>query len=397
MAGEITLNQLLQAPVISRVVSELNTPISAFQQYFKMTPGSSGATERVTGDNVSWDIFNRTRTMAKIRPRGSGPPRSAEKPIGANSATIVRMHDSIHLEQEKIFRTRPLGQNFDGQALDVMGQNYIERQLQFLTQRFRNGREYMLSRLFRGGFGVKLTSMDNLDFCELDDTAALFTVDYQIPAAHKTFLEMGTGANIIDGSWDNPATDIITQLYKIREAGIRETGFDITEFWIDSPTFTNLQKNTGLATVAGSANTVFQSISGADMKADDADSAKGFTVKMKALPMFTFHVYDGVLNTPGYSDSSTAFSDQISTTNTGKLVPTGKLIGHPSATSAWLGSAEGSEIVAESYVDPGKHVHGFHTWKNRTILPPGWDLIAVDNWLPLLYIPRATVYASVVF
>lgn len=397
MAGEITLNQLLQAPVISRVVSELRTPLSAFQQYFGMLPGSTGATERVTGDNVSWDIFNRTRSLAKIRPRGSGPPRTPEKPIGANSATIVRMHDSIHLEQEKIFRTRPLGQNFDGQNLDVMGQNYVERQLQFLTQRFRNGREYMLSRLFRGGFGVKLSSMDNFDFCELDDTSAFFTVDYQIPAANKTYLEMGTGANIIDNSWDNPATDIIGQLYKIREASIRQTGFEITEFWIDSPTFTNMQKNTGLATVAGSANTVFQSISGADMKSDEADAAKGFTVKMKALPLFTFHVYDGVLQVPGYAESQSSFANIISTTNTQKFVPTGKLIGHPSASSAWLGAAEGSEIVAESYVDPGKHVHGFHTWKNRTILPPGWDLIAVDNWLPILYMPYATVYGTVTF
>lgn len=397
MAGEITLNQLLQNAVISRVVSQLRTPISAFQQYFGMTPGSNSATERVTGDNVSWDIFNRTRTMAKIRPRGSGPPRTAEKPIGANSATLVRMHDSIHLEQEKIFRTRPLGQNFDGQNLDVMGQNYIERQLQFLTQRFTNGREFMLSRLFRGGFGVKFSSMDNLDFCELGDASALFTVDYQIPASNKTFLEMGTGANIIDKTWDDPSADIIKHLYSIREAGIRQTGFEITEFWCDSPTFTNIQKNTGLATVAGSSNTVFKSITGADMRADEADAAKGFTVKLTALPLFTFHVYDGVLNIPGYNDSNASIATITSSANSSKLVPTGYIIGHPSASSQWLGAAEGSEVVAESYVDPGKHVHGFHTWKNRTILPPGWDLIAVDNWLPLLYIPQAVVYGSVVF
>jgi hypothetical protein len=44
-----------------------------------------------------------------------------------------------------------------------------------------------------------------------------------------------------------------------------------------------------------------------------------------------------------------------------------------------------------------KHVHGFHTWKNRTILPPGWDLIGVDNWLPYVPNPYVVFYATVIF
>ena len=385
MAGEITINNMLQAPTIRRVISTIRRPLSAFQQHFKMTPGS-GATERTPTGNITWDIANRTRTLAKIRPRGSGPGKSSEKPIGSNSATLVRMHDSIHIEQDKVYGTRELGKGFDT-PMDLFGQKYIERQLQYLSDKFANSREFMLSRLFRNGFGVSVDG-DDYNFVEATSADAFFTVDYKIPAANRSKGEMGTGANIFQDPWDNPATDIPGQLYAARKAMIRLTGLELTEFWINSSTFAVMQNNNFLASVAGSANTVFTSINGMTIKKEETDAASGFMVEFRALPLFKFYVYDGVLNIAGLDDSTTAANSSL-------FIPDGHMIGTPTPNNEWIGCVEGSEIVAESYVDTGKNVNGFHSWKNRTILPPGWDLVAVDNWLPILYVPSAVIYIQV--
>lgn len=385
MAGEITLNQMLQPPVIKKSIAQIKTPLKAFQQHFNLGPGSA-ATETTPTGVISWDIFNPTRTLAKVRPRNSGPPRSSEKPIGSNTANLVRTHDSIHIEQGKVYGTRDLGKGFDT-PLDIPGAKYIERQLGFLKQKFANAREFMISRMFRNGFGVAIDGED-MNFVEADDATAFFTVDYKIPATNRgANATMGAAAGIFGDPWDNPATDIPGQLYAARKAMIRLNGMELTEFWINSSTFAVMQKNQWLAQVAGSANTVFESITGQGIKKEETDAADGFVVMFKALPKFKFFVYDGVLNVNT--------GDSTSEDDSSLFIPDGYMIGTPRPDTNWLGSAEGSEIVAESYVDPGKNVTGMHFWKNRTILPPGWDLIGVDNFLPILYVPTAVIYVQV--
>jgi len=389
MAGEVTLNQLLQAPTIRSVVSQLKSPISAFQQHYKMTPGST-ATDRVTGTEIGWDIFNSTRKIAKVKPRNSGPARTTERPVGHNSATLVRMHDSIHLEQDKIFNTRDLGVGWNA-PLDVMGQKYIERQLKQLTRLFANGREFMLSRMFRGGFGVKFVG-DDMKLVESNDANAAFTVDYGIPTGNLNQVTFGTSDATFTESFDDPSADIPGMLWNFRKRVMMLLGFEMTEYWINSTTFTKMQVNNYMAQVAGTANTVFESITGQGLSKEEANAADGYVVRFRALPKHKFIVYDGTLIVGDNVDTVTDMT-QVSLT-----VPDNIMIATPAPDdSDWLGCAEGSEIVAESYVDPGKHVHGFHTWKNRTILPPGWDLIGVDNWVPILRNPYATFYATVIY
>lgn len=389
MAGEITLHQALSIPVINKVISQIKTPLDAFQRRLGQTVGSEGATERVDRDAVSWDIFNVTRTLAQVRPRTAGPARTSEKPFGMNSATLVRLHDSLHLLQDKIFKTRDLGAGFDS-PVDVTGQAYIARQLAFLKRRFSNSREFMLSRMFRNGFGVKFDN-ENMRLVESDDANAAFTVDYKIPASNQgsSAFTMGGSAPIIDIPWDDPSADIPSHLYAINRNMMRLNGYEVNEYWMNSATFTTMQKNNFLASIAGASNTVFTSI-GKDesLSADSADAQTGYTVRFRALPLHTFHVYDGVLS----MSATNPDIDSTAEADSAMFLPTGKVLGHPTPSSDWVGYAAGSEIVAESYVDPGKHVQGFHVWKNRTILPPGWDLIAVDNYLPILYVPSVVVY-----
>jgi hypothetical protein len=64
MAGEITLQQLMQTPVITRVVSRIKTPMTLFQNFFKMLPGQAG-TQNVSGRYLGWDIFDKTSSRSR--------------------------------------------------------------------------------------------------------------------------------------------------------------------------------------------------------------------------------------------------------------------------------------------------------------------------------------------
>ena len=85
MAGEITIQQLMQTPVITRVVSRIRTPLSLFQNFFGMAPGQA-ASSNVSGRHLGWDIFDKTRLIAEGRAPGTGPATVQRKSVGHVSA-----------------------------------------------------------------------------------------------------------------------------------------------------------------------------------------------------------------------------------------------------------------------------------------------------------------------
>ncbi len=384
MAGEISIHQLLQTPVISKVVSRIAVRDAVLQRFFGLQIGSSSLS-RQSGRNVGWDIFDRTRTLAKGRAPNAGPATISRKPIGHVSTQCFRMHEKIHLFQDEIFRTRPLGTALGN--VDVRGQDYVKRQVEYGTQRFRNAREFMVSRIPRGGFGVRLEGEDWY-LVEKDDSSATFTVDYQIPSANLDYLELGTGANVIDGSWEDPGTRIINQILNIEKAFERLHGFPLRHIWINGTTFSWLLENIQLQNVGGTAYRIFESLTRRESDVDKGGfPSTGFDVVFRGLPLQTFHVYNGVLNVD--TDDSTSL------TNSSYFIPDGKAIFSPEPSSQWIGGIEGSEVVAENVMDMGKEVFGFHNWSTRVIDPAAWEMKFLDNMIPALYIPSALAYGTV--
>lgn len=388
MAGEITLQQLFQTPVITRVVSRFKTPMSLFQQFLGMLPGQP-ATESVSGRHIGWDIFDRTRTIAKGRAPGSGPATAHPKTLGHVSAVAYRAHEKIPLLREHIFRTRTPGAQI-GQ-IDSRGQGYISRQMQFLNQRFRNNREFMVSRMFRNGFGFKL---DGEDFVPTENGAAgnVVNVDMGMNDNNLTFLNMGSGGNILTANWATPGTDVIGNVYAINAAFERQHGYPLRHIWINSTAFTPLLVNDGLETVGGTAFRVFESLNARQNRSIEGIQDSGYDVVFRALPLVTFHVYDGVLVTPELSIGTT----ETTTANTSKLIPDNKAIFCPEPDGNWAGWIEGSEWVAENWTDMGKEVFGFHTWTTPSIDPAAIELKMIDNGLTALYIPDTIAYGSLV-
>lgn len=385
----VTFSEMMQTPVITRIVNRVSTPLSLFQQFFGRVSGNNAsATDSVKGRDAGWDIYDATRQFSGARAPETPPRRVKKKPIGHVSAQLMRSHESILIYDGEVYKTRPLGGQI-GSTVDIRGQKHIARQISFMTQRFRNQREWIYSRMLRGGFNI-LPDGDNYTLQEYDATPSdgSIPINFQIPADNLNGLDMGTGADIL-GDWSNPATDIIGQMYQINEAMTRLHGRALKYVWIDSVTMVNIQNNTGIRSIGGDAWEIFRTPlehrPGASVEGiPDA----GFDIVFRALPLFRFKVYDGVLSSDGEVDATTV-------AGTSKLVPSDYGIFLPEPDDTWEGLIDGSEVIAENVMASGREVQGFANWSTRVIDPPGYEAKFVDNYLPVLYVPNCVAFGYV--
>lgn len=394
MAGEITLHQMFQTETITGIVSRFKTPLSLMQSTYGVGIGGPYA-ENHPGRYVGWDIFDKTRTLARGRAPMTGPATVTQKPVGHVSAQVFRMHEKVSINYEYIARTRPPGSQIG--TVDGSGQQYIRRQLETETQRFRNAREFMVSRMFRGQFGINIDGED-WNLCEGDNGAGVagsdgvvahFIVDFQVPSENKDKLDLGTGSDIITSSWDDPSTQIIKQVNNINAAFERRHGRPLRHIWINTNTYNAIILNTELQQVGGAVQRVWDSLTGRTDKSAEGIPDSGWNVQFRALPLYTFHVYDGVL-----SFQTDSFS---SDTNVSKIIPDNYAIFTPEPSGDWLGSINGSEYVIEDYNGQPKEVFGFHNWKTMAMDPAGIELKFLDNTIPALYIPRCVAYGNIIF
>lgn len=382
MPGEITLQQMFQTETITGVISRFKTPLSRLQDFYGLGIGGPNS-ENQAGRYVGWDIFDKTRTLARGRAPNTGPATVTQKAVGHVSAQVFRLHEKIPIHYEQIFRTRPPGSAWG--TVDASGQNYIARQLQYGTQRFRNAREFMVSRMFRGGWGVQIVG-DDWNLVEFDDANASFTVDVKLPSAHKNQLELGSGANIITSPWDDPSSQVIRHIESIDAAFERISGRPLQDIWINSDLYNDLILNTELQAVGGAVYRTWDSQTAQGGTNPDGIKSQEFAVVFRALPRFTFHVYNGVLSFQ--TDGTTAAL-------TSKLIPDNYALFTPAPGGDWLSMVNGSEIVQEDLGSAPKEVFGFHNWKTPVIDPAGIELKLLDNCLPAPPIPTAWAYGKV--
>lgn len=391
MAGEITLQQMFQTETITGVISQFKPTDSVMQRWAGMGVGRGGG-ENQPGRYVGWDIFNRTRTLAKGRAPGTGPATTTQQPVGHVSAQVFRFHEKIMCQYEYLNRTRAPGAQWG--SVDAGGQTYIRRQLEVMMQKYSNTREFVVSRMFRGQFGVAIDGDDWL-LCEGDNGTGVagsdgvvptFIVDFGVPAANKSQLALGAGgANIIDSPWDDPSTQVKNHLFNLDAAFARLQGRPLRHIWLNSNTFLPLLMNTEFQAIGGSAYRVFDTMTRAEISPDMA-SAGAYSVVFRACPLFQFHVYNGVLS---------FYTDGTSTSTTAKIIPDDYAILSPDPDPSWLGLINGSEYVQEDWSSQPKEVYGFHYWKTPVLDPAGLELKFLDNFLPVPYVPTCICYAKV--
>jgi hypothetical protein len=371
----VSFAQLMNSTQITKVISRIKTPQSRFQSFFGMGPGGP-AENPVGGHFAGWDIFDRSRAMARGRAPGTGPGTGSLNPIGHVSATLYRSHEKVYILEEKVFRTRQLGGNWGN--VDARGQNYITKQEEYVAQKFKNSREYLVYSMMRGKMGLL---NDGDDWVPVAPAAGTFDIDFQVPAGNLNQLDMlTTGTGIINTVWSNIGADIVTDVMQINAANEQLHGRVVNHLWTDTTVLNYLLNNTRLVTLGGTANTMFNEFKRTDFTGPDGRQDTGFEIVFKGMPWLKIHAYDGGLDVNGtytkFFDGTTAYFC-------------------PDPDSTWCDFLVGSEIVAENVMAPGDERYGLQTWVERCTQPAGWELLVVDNGLPALYVPKAQQFATV--
>jgi hypothetical protein len=392
----VSYAEITSAPVVTRAISRIKTPQDRFQNFFGCQPGGPNI-EQVGGHNAAWDIFDKTRTIAKGRAPGAGPATTAPQVLGQVRATIYRAHEKIMILDERVFRHRPVGGQYG--EVDVAGQRYITQQEGYLAQRFKNSREFMLAHMCRGGFDLL---RDGEDWVPVADGAGTYSIDFQIPAGNKGECEMvdlaGTAlisfvepdAATVTALWDQTYAKlkwsdttnapIIGQVLALNEAFEAQHGRPVVHAWMSATTYQYMLNNTGLKNAAGTANTVFSDWRDSPMVNAEGIRDTGFEVVFRGLPFLRVHVYSAGLDVNG------TFA---------RLIADNVVIFTSEPEIDWFSMLEGSEMVRENRMAPSTERYGLAAWTELTTQPSGSELIAVDNCLPALYVPRCIVYATV--
>ncbi len=369
--ANVSLHQLLGSTTVTKIISQIKTPMDRLQGFFGMGPGGAG-TNDVGGIRFGYDIFDRTRLIANGRAPGTGPSDRAPQKVGHVPVSAYRAHEKIHLDESRLFRTRAPGQQWG--TIDSRGAKYVAQQERHLAQMFKNNREFMISRMLRGGYDV-LMNGDN--WLPVDSGAGDFAVDFQIPASNKTNI-----GGIISASWATAATDILGQIIQLNAKSEEDTGHPIRHAWINSGQWENLLKNTGLQAAAGTANRTFTTWTPTGLQSAEGVGDTGFVATLEGLPWLQWHIYDAGLTVNG------SFS---------KLLKDNTCTFMPDPSTDWTEWYNGSEIVAENVMAPGSERFGLSAWTTRTIDPAGFDLKCLDVGIPVLYLPKAIYHATVEF
>lgn len=381
--ANISLDELLRTERVTRLISRIKTPQTLHQDFWGMGPGGAN-TNPVGGHVAGWDIFDKTRKLAPGRAPGTGPGTMSLNPVSHVSAQLYRAHGKMFLLEEKIFRTRPLGGQWG--EVDVRGQNYVTKQADFLAQQFRNNREWMVNRMMHGSFDMLKIGDDWLPTLAGDGNS--FTVDYQVPAGNKNQLNMLGAGNIITVSWANPNATISADCLAINAAYEQLHGFPLRHAWCNTTMLNNLFNNTDLINKGGIANVMFTDYTPMPTPSPEGIPNTGFLVRFKGIPWLTWHVTDMGLDINTSTTSGAVFTKFWADTEVGFF---------PDPTNLIAEMMEGSEPVAENVVDPATERFGMAAWTERTTQPAGFELLALDNALPAVYIPKALAIGTVVF
>jgi hypothetical protein len=391
--GTYNIDQLLRTPIVQGVRSRIAQNGTVFQRFLGLGPNTATEPAIAAGhQRFFWEYFDHTRTVGGVRPYNSGPGKPIPKAAGIASGVLMRFYESLDFDANKV-----AGYRVQGKPIGYVNSNgaaWIAKQMKYLFERHQNQLEFVCSRMLRGGFDIKLRQAaagqtGGNSHAVVESGSGDIAVDYQIPANHKSQIALLAGAtNVITATWATASTDLILHHANMRLVSERETGMVLRHGWINSTNYVNLVNNEKLRAAGGSAFKVWDMVQTARIPTLDGMRESGETVEFRGLPGWTYHVYDGVLNVDQDRDS-------LAEADSSLFIPSDKVIWTPDPGD-WAGKYIGKEVVKEDAASQMKEVEGFHHWKRQEYKPvPRWELHLLDNYLPVLYVPKAVYYATV--
>ena len=384
--------QLTRVPFVMKMISEYQAPGTTFQRFYNI-----GLTDRPSQTlphrSGVYDIFNPTRSMPVSRAPMSGPARVARKPVGQKAITVPRFYEAMIIEDEYVFRNRPLGGQYG--IVDEQGQSYIARQIKHEVTKFYTLHEFMAVQSMRGGWALKRFGEDLLPVpmgtagAELDFTTLVSSeVQGQIP--------LGGAAGdqpIITSSWDDPSTDIIEQILNLDKVHARRHGAPLRHVWGNATTIGPLFNNTNLAKVGGTSFRIYDRLTKREVDPGQRYPDTGVDIVFRAYPLITFHIYNQVY-IPGLVHVGR--DAQTDMDNIQYLIPDNEVIITPDPDD-WIEKVAGTEPVQFSLNEAPRYASGFVMGRSREIEPPRWDLKFMYNGAPVLVQPSSIYNPTVIF
>jgi hypothetical protein len=360
---------VLAPKTIMQAISQMDLPGTTLQNLFGW--GFRGTNRLAhSGRNFSYDVLNHTRTVATGRAPGQSAGRQKPQKVSNVTGVFPRSAETISLLDEDLLNRRRIGGPVD--ELDTFGENYVTRQEAYLGQRFANLIEFQTAAMLRGSY----TFMEEGDDLMHGFSGGEVTIGYQQPAGNRGQLDMLGVGDILDADWATAATDIPGQLARINAAMVQLTGLGLAHVVVTSRGWRHVINNTKVQALGGSANVVYDSMT--------RSSAGEFTAIVRALPWITFHIVDYGLEV--WDGSTETFTRLIEDDHAAFL---------PDPSPRWTQYLEGSEVVTEGPGGAKSEAFGFHPFAYATHDPSGWDLCAVFNGLPALYLPSALAYGLI--
>ena len=383
----VSQDQLMRPIQIYKLVRTLYAQAAFFQNLLGLGPGS--APSIVTDQRTfGYDTYAMTRTLAPVTAPDAPPVPMGLKPTGQNTATLVRLHGFIQILENSLMGMRPPGGRLG--EVDDRGKAYVGMQLTHLIESFKNSREFMISRMLRGGFSLKVDEDNGYRLYEKEDPNGTIQVNYNLPAENTADLGGIIGAG---EGWDNAGAPIFKHFMDLSKRMARTTGMMPRHCILNSTTATPLFTNTTLRSIQGANYTIYNSFTQKPISPEDRNSSAVYTVVFGGLPQIKFHILNEglVLN-----EVVPNLANQTSTTNFKLFVPDGKAIIIPQPTRAWMGTAVGREYIRENPSSSQlREIVGFGTWRTHEIDPARYDVKALDNVVPLLFMPGVVHFADV--
>jgi hypothetical protein len=259
---------------------------------------------------------------------------------------------------------------------------YVEAQMRFLANRFSNFIEFQTAAMLRGSYGQYRVG-DHWANVFTATGAGSRTLDYQIPAANKSQLEMGTGANLVTASWATTSTDIPAQLRNISQAFVGLVGSPLKHIVLPPAVWALVLQNDEVQTQGGSAQTSFDVL-------PNIGIANRY--RLKACPEFEITVYPTSFK---LWDNST---QAMGTTLTAGLPATGAafIAGEPSQWAKYLRAPEAIGTLGQQNSTFDIR-YGVTVVTEQKSEPAGVEVRAYLNGLPSLTSPSALAFGTVVY
>ena len=325
--------------------------------------------------------------MAGVTTQLAPPINRGLKPVGQNTATLCRSHESISIYEKKVFASRPLGGPL--QKVDATGKAYIRMQIDHLIKMFGNTREFMASRMLRGGYSMVAEPDGSYRLAERSDPNATHVVNFNIPG--ENYAD-GDGLIPSGEGWNQASAPVHEHFLALDKKLARTAGFKAKHCILNSSTIAPLFNNTVLRNIKGDAMTIFNTFTRQPMKPEDAQTSAVYTVVFGAIPHIMFHVLNEGLVLDEVIPNE---AQQSSEANFSLFVPDGKAIIIPDNPRAWCGHAVGREPVREETHKESVVKTGFAVWRTKEIDPARYDVKVLDNFCPILTHPKAVHFLDV--